>query len=95
MSVHVATEPVVHKAEVDAERDLSEVVQESSKDAEQTKEEPQFGKGVVLYLDQDRRIVGVLMWNIFNRSNIARRLIADRKSVQDVKNLALLFNIHE
>jgi len=36
-------------------------------------EKEEFGKGVVFYL-QDKRVVGVVMWNVFNKMPIARKV---------------------
>lgn len=53
-----------------------------------------FEKGVVLYL-RDGSIVGVLLWNIYNRTHIARRLISEARKVEDVEKLASVFRIHQ
>jgi programmed cell death 8 (apoptosis-inducing factor) len=31
-----------------------------------------YGKGVIFYL-RENKIVGVVLWNVFNRMNIARK----------------------
>ena len=33
----------------------------------------QYGKGVVFYL-RDKKVVGLLLWNVFNRMPIARKV---------------------
>lgn len=33
----------------------------------------EYGKGVVFYM-RDRQIVGILLWNIFNRMTVARKV---------------------
>ncbi|XP_074064553.1 apoptosis-inducing factor 1, mitochondrial [Macrotis lagotis] len=53
-----------------------------------------FGKGVVFYL-RDKVVVGILLWNIFNRMPIARKIIKDGEEHEDLNEVAKLFNIHE
>nr|CAB3220664.1 apoptosis-inducing factor 1, mitochondrial [Phallusia mammillata] len=52
-----------------------------------------FGKGVVFYL-RDKAVVGVLLWNVFGRMSIARKIIRDNQSYEDYSELAKLFKIH-
>lgn len=52
-----------------------------------------FDKGVVFYLKDDV-IVGVLIWNLFSRLNVARRIIHEQKKYEDLNELAKLFDIH-
>lgn len=54
-----------------------------------------YGKGVVFYLNKEGRVVGVLLWNLFNRINIARRIIAQDTKYDDLNEVAKLFDIHE
>ncbi|EDO49650.1 predicted protein, partial [Nematostella vectensis] len=56
-------------------------------------EEESFGKGVVFYM-KDKRVVGVVMWNVFNRMPIARKVIKEGKEWEDLGELSKLFNIH-
>ena len=37
-------------------------------------ESEDYGKGVIFYL-RDNQIVGVVLWNVFNRMNIARKYV--------------------
>lgn len=53
-----------------------------------------YDKGVVLYL-RGERIVGILLWNVFNRINIARKVISQDIRTTDYDEVAKLFNIHE
>ncbi|XP_071979758.1 apoptosis-inducing factor 1, mitochondrial isoform X3 [Engystomops pustulosus] len=53
-----------------------------------------YGKGVVFYL-RDNVVVGVVLWNIFNRMPIARKIIKDGEQHADLNEVAKLFNIHE
>jgi len=52
-----------------------------------------YGKGIVFYL-RDEKIVGMVLWNVFNRMNIARRVLKEGKSYEDLTEVAKLFNIH-
>lgn len=55
---------------------------------------PQYGKGVVLYL-KDQRLVGVLLFNLFNRVALARSLIAEGFGADDINKAVRLINIHD
>ncbi|XP_023305359.2 putative apoptosis-inducing factor 1, mitochondrial [Lucilia cuprina] len=59
-------------------------------DAEAT---PNYGRGVVFYL-RDEKIVGILLWNIFNRVGLARTIINQNKKYDDLNEVAKLFEIH-
>lgn len=52
-----------------------------------------FGKGVVFYL-RDEKVVGIVLWNVFNRINIARSIINEGKHYDDLNEVAKLFEIH-
>jgi len=52
-----------------------------------------YGKGVIFYL-RDNKVVGVVLWNVFNRMSIARRILKEGKSYDDLTEVAKLFNIH-
>lgn len=52
-----------------------------------------FGKGVIFYM-KEKRVVGIVLWNIFERMNIARKIIMDEKDQEDLNELAKHFNIH-
>lgn len=64
---------------------------EASKE-EQEKEE--YDKGVIFYL-KEGVVVGIVMWNIYNRMNIARQVLEDENKYEDLNEVAKLFNIHE
>jgi len=53
----------------------------------------EFGKGVVLYLKNDI-LVGVLLWNVFTKVPIARRLIQSQEKIKDYADIASLFKIN-
>ncbi len=52
-----------------------------------------YGKGIVFYLRNDI-VVGIVLWNIFSRMHIARRIINERKAYEDLNEVAKLFNLH-
>lgn len=53
-----------------------------------------FGKGVIFYLKNDI-VVGIVLWNVFNRMQIARQVLKDQRKYDDLNEVAKLFNIHE
>ncbi|XP_041453853.1 apoptosis-inducing factor 1, mitochondrial-like isoform X1 [Lytechinus variegatus] len=53
-----------------------------------------YGKGVVFYM-KDKVVVGMVLWNIFNKMPIARKVIKEGKEYDDVSELAKLFNLHK
>ncbi|CAB3232702.1 unnamed protein product [Arctia plantaginis] len=52
-----------------------------------------YERGVVFYL-RERRIVGVLLWNLFNRMHVARQVLAQGE-FDDLFEVAKLFTLHE
>ncbi|XP_030556084.1 putative apoptosis-inducing factor 1, mitochondrial isoform X1 [Drosophila novamexicana] len=56
-------------------------------------EAPNYGKGVIFYLKNDK-IVGILLWNLFNRIGLARTIINENKDYEDLNEVAKLFEIH-
>lgn len=55
--------------------------------------EDNYGRGVIFYL-KDEKIVGILLWNIFNRIGLARTVINQNKKYDDLNEVAKLFEIH-
>ncbi|KRT81561.1 FAD dependent oxidoreductase [Oryctes borbonicus] len=53
-----------------------------------------FGKGIIFYL-RDDIVVGIMLWNVFNRMQVARQVLQDEKKYEDLNEVAKLFNIHE
>jgi len=53
----------------------------------------EFGKGIVFYL-RDNIVVGIVLWNVFSRMHIARRIINEGKAYDDLNEVAKLFNLH-
>lgn len=52
-----------------------------------------YSKGVVFYM-KDEKVVGIVLWNVFNRINVARSIIAEGKKYDDLNEVAKLFEIH-
>ncbi|CAF4764680.1 unnamed protein product [Pieris macdunnoughi] len=52
-----------------------------------------YERGVVFYL-RESRVVGVLLWNLFNRMHLARQVLA-RGEFEDLFEVAKLFALHE
>lgn len=60
-------------------------------DSEEQSKEPKLG--VVFYL-KDKKVVGVLLWNLFGRLSVARRVVNDGRSYPDLSELAKHFSIY-
>jgi len=67
---------------------------ERRRKAAQPREGEDLSKGVIFYL-RDDIIVGIVLWNVFNRMTIARQVLKDQKRYDDLNEVAKLFNIHE
>ncbi|XP_012148035.1 apoptosis inducing factor [Megachile rotundata] len=68
---------------------------DASKSTEETsKKYEDFGKGVIFYL-RDDIVVGIVLWNIFNRMSIARQVLAKGTKYDDLNEVAKLFTIHD
>ncbi|CAH1777486.1 unnamed protein product [Owenia fusiformis] len=52
-----------------------------------------YGKGIIFYM-KDKVIVGIVMWNVFNKMPIARKLIKDGLPHDDLSEVAKLFNLY-
>lgn len=53
-----------------------------------------YNKGILFYM-QDNRIVGILLWNLFNRISIARKILASDDTFSDLNEVAKLFDIFD
>ncbi|EDQ89114.1 uncharacterized protein MONBRDRAFT_32548 [Monosiga brevicollis MX1] len=62
--------------------------------AESKGDAPQFGKGVVFYL-RDDRVVGCVLWNVFGKIPVARKVIREGKKISDASELQKIFKLHE
>jgi len=55
-----------------------------------------YEKGVVFYKDpQDDKVVGVLLWNVFNHMPLARRVVKENRSFDDLSEVAKMFNMYK
>ncbi|XP_055296915.1 putative apoptosis-inducing factor 1, mitochondrial [Sitodiplosis mosellana] len=51
-----------------------------------------YSKGVVFYM-QDEKVVGIVLWNVFNRINTARAVLSEDIKCDDLNEVAKLFGI--
>ncbi|XP_043377937.1 apoptosis-inducing factor 1, mitochondrial isoform X6 [Chelonia mydas] len=84
------------RSESETEAEASEItISASSPSTPQVpKQGEDYGKGVIFYI-RDKVVVGIVLWNIFNRMPIARKIIKDGEEHADLNEVAKLFNIHE
>ena len=57
------------------------------------KPDDDFGKGIIFYL-RNNIVVGIVLWNVFSRMHIARRVINEGKAFEDLNEVAKLFDLH-
>lgn len=69
----------------------STVTQDSTTKTEGNEES--FGKGIVFYT-REKKVVGILLWNIFGQMPIARKIVSEGKDHEDMNALAKLFKLH-
>ena len=60
----------------------------------QTEKGNEYVKGIVFYKDDDERVVGVLLWNVFNQMSTARRIVNENRKYDDLMEVAKLFNLY-
>lgn len=77
----------------EAKKEL-EKVQHEEKAVVAAKSKDDFGKGVIFYMRKDL-VVGIVLWNVFNRMSVARQVLKDERKYEDLNEVAKLFNIHE
>ncbi|KAM6253413.1 apoptosis-inducing factor 1, mitochondrial isoform 1-T1 [Porphyrio hochstetteri] len=82
------------ESETEAEASEVHIAPSVSATPQVPKEGEDYGKGVIFYL-RDKVVVGIVLWNIFNRMPIARKIIKDGEEHDDLNEVAKLFNIHE
>ncbi|KAF5284569.1 hypothetical protein FQR65_LT02395 [Abscondita terminalis] len=70
-----------------------QIAEKVRKEERKCKPGEDFGKGVIFYL-RDDIVVGIVLWNVFNRMNIARQVLKDERKYDDLNEVAKLFNIH-
>lgn len=70
------------------------VEQKQDSDSSQDTNEPEeYTKGVIFYM-KNGKIVGIVLWNLFNRIGLARTIINENKAYDDLNEVAKLFEIH-
>lgn len=74
-----------------SKKDLN--VELESKNNVSTISEDGYNKGVVFYLKNDI-VVGIVLWNLFNRMSVARQVLKSDRCYKDLNEVAKLFNIH-
>ena len=52
-------------------------------------------RGVIFYKDSNEVVVGILLWNIFNKMSIARRIISEHKKFDDIVDVSNLFQMYK
>ncbi|XP_075234577.1 apoptosis inducing factor [Lycorma delicatula] len=78
--------------EVERDEHIDKLLADS--DAKEKKQSEDYGKGVIFYL-RDGIVVGIVLWNVFNRMSIARQVLSDERKYEDLNEVAKLFNIHK
>lgn len=56
------------------------------------KQQDDYSKGVVFYM-QNKKIIGIVLWNIFNHINTAREILNQDENYDDLDEVAKLFDI--
>uniref|UniRef100_A0A182M2W4 FAD/NAD(P)-binding domain-containing protein n=1 Tax=Anopheles culicifacies TaxID=139723 RepID=A0A182M2W4_9DIPT len=82
---------VKNVASIAEEQKQVERAKEQSKEQEP---EDSFDKGVIFYL-RDKKVVGLVLWNVFNRMGTARKILDQHTEYDDLNEVAKLFNLHE
>jgi len=54
----------------------------------------EYEKGVIFYM-RDNLVVGIMLWNVFNRLSIARRILKESKSYEDLSEVAKFFDLYD
>jgi programmed cell death 8 (apoptosis-inducing factor) len=62
--------------------------------SEEDDEMDKYEHGVVFYMGKDKKVKGVLLWNLdAKQESVARRVLASGKGIDDVPELARMFQI--
>lgn len=85
---------IVKNVDIDTENEKKDISGDNVKSMDESKKHEDFEKGVVFYL-RDDVVVGIVLWNIFSRMSIARRVLAGDTKYDDLNEVAKLFTIHE
>ncbi|KAL0994200.1 hypothetical protein UPYG_G00119150 [Umbra pygmaea] len=82
------------RSESETEGTASSTVASTPPPSPEPQQKDDYGKGVIFYL-RDKVVVGIILWNVFNRMPIARKIIKDGEEHADLNEVAKLFNIHQ
>lgn len=88
------TQIVKNVDNIDTENEKKDISGDNVKSVEKPMKHEDFEKGVIFYL-RDDIVVGIVLWNIFSRMSIARRVLARNTKYDDLNEVAKLFTIHE
>lgn len=86
------TTPLINEAHQNTSTAIEDVKIQSKSNTEALTENS-YNKGVVFYLKNDV-VVGIVLWNLFNRMSIARQVLKSDRCYRDLNEVAKLFNIH-
>ena len=94
--MYISSEPTwcYYRSDTEAASPSVNATSEAKSSSAELKAGEDYGKGVVFYLKEDV-VVGVLMWNIFNKISIARKVLRENKKYEDLSEVAKLFDIHD
>jgi len=56
---------------------------------------PDYKKGIVYYLNKEDRVVGVILWNIFGKTEDARKIIKRAEPFVDTNEMKNLISLEE
>lgn len=82
------------KSPKEIEKSPRVVTSDGDKEKDCTPQPETYDKGVLFYM-QDERIVGILLWNVFNRISIARKILSSDEQFNDLNEVAKLFDIFD
>ena len=49
----------------------------------------------MIFYMRDKSVVGIVLWNVFNRMSLARKILKESDQYDDMNEVAKLFKIHE
>jgi len=98
-ATHKDTPKAVVEATGESVRSETEQAAEALPPAEPTvprapREGEEYGKGVVFYT-RDDAVVGMVLWNVFNKMPTARKIIKEARKSGEINELAKLFDLHD
>lgn len=76
-----------------AQKDQLNSVEENTTHPSHPKPTEDYNKGVIFYL-KNEIVVGIILWNLFNKMDVARLILREKKKFSDLNEVAKLFNIH-